>query len=197
MKDDDEYELTPHRELVKLREELEQLKKSNTSEASSSDDMLAHIKDLNHSIKSLTILFKEAAQDLTHSDEKVHEVKEHFSPMMDRMEMLVEQNKKIAAGIVSVAELIKEKMSETSTLHPEPTHHDAAPDFFGGSTSPSTEPMPPPISASSDMPPGLQSVGSVTPPPMNFTSPGSPPPPPPDPFSAPEPKKKGLFDKFK
>ncbi|NOZ80080.1 MAG: hypothetical protein GXP63_00265 [DPANN group archaeon] len=205
MKDDDEYELTPHKELIKLRQELERLKKDSISDTSS-DDLLGHIKELNHSIKSLTILFKDAAQDISHSDEKIHTVQQNFNPMMERLDMLVEQNKKIAAGIVSVAELIREKMNEP--LHPEPA---AMPSSLYGSTpslgpqglqSLPKEPAAPSFSSAPPMPPmgGLQQAGNLTPPPMSFSSSaGSGSPPLPDPFADSEStdSKKGLFSKFR
>lgn len=96
---DEEYELLPHREILKLRDEVERLKANPVS--SEAANLVTSMNKLNESISRLIHIFegaeKELAQEYKHSklDEKLGRV--------------VYQNKEIAKGIIAVADLIKKR----------------------------------------------------------------------------------------
>ncbi len=132
---DEEYELLPHREILKLKEEVERLKANPVS--SEAANLVTIMSKLNESISRLIHIFegaeKELAQEYKHSklDEKLGRV--------------VYQNKEIAKGIIAVADLIKKRqivqppsvpspiaqgMQQTSappSLEPEPVVEEPAP----------------------------------------------------------------------
>ena len=111
--EEEEYELMPHHELDQLRREIEDLKHHPLGETPSGNELLRAVQELNQSVKALTTLFKIAAEQVgtgkTHEETEIHK----FEPMTHKMNELIEQNKKLAAGIVSVADLLKEKTTET------------------------------------------------------------------------------------
>ncbi len=113
---EEEYELTPYHELEELRKEIEKLKHTPLGETPSGNELLRAVQELNQSVKALTNLFKIAAEQLetgkNHEETTLHK----FDPMVHKINELIDQNRKIAAGIVSVADLVKEKTEKV----PEP-----------------------------------------------------------------------------
>ncbi len=112
---DEEYELLPHREILRLREEVDRLKANPVS--SEAANLVTTMSKLNESISRLIHIFevaeKELAQEYKHSklDEKLGRV--------------VYQNKEIAKGIIAVADLIKKRQVQPAQasvpfVSPEP-----------------------------------------------------------------------------
>ncbi len=128
---EEEYEITPHKEIEKLRHELEEIKKHSVV-SDSRDELHRSIKELTIAIRSLTNLFHVAAKEITQGEEKEREVEKRFDPLIHKMNMLIDQNKKIAAGIVSVADMIREKLE------------DKKPEFSEAPAPEPSQPAPPP-----------------------------------------------------
>ena len=138
-------------------------------------------------------LFKMAGEELKLDEKKKEVVSEKIDPLLKKIDVLLEQNQKIAKGIVAVADLVKEASGETPVKKPIPR------------IIPKQKPVLPPIH---------HPMGAVPPPPMPHLSrgpPNIPPPPglgempslpreeaglPPFEFEEEKPKKKGLFGLF-
>jgi hypothetical protein len=106
MEKDEEYELMPHKEIIKLREELEKLKKNPLGRGKKAEDLLESIETLNDSINSLIYVFQHATDELKREPKKEAEQTD-LKPLLEKFNELMEQNKEIAEGIVSIAEMIK------------------------------------------------------------------------------------------
>ena len=126
---DDEYELLPHREIVKLREEVERLKTSPIS--SEAANLVSALSKLNESVSRLIRIFEVAEKELA------QEYKQ--SKVEEKINRVVYQNKEIAKGIIAVADLIKKRQpsptppgpsvsppsppeAQPPSLEPEPVH---------------------------------------------------------------------------
>src|SRR3989344_9414132 len=96
---DEEYELLPHHEIVRLREEVDRLKANPVS--SEAANLVASMNKLNESIQRLIRIFEVAEKEL--SQEYKH------SKTEDKLGRIVYQNKEIAKGIIAVADLIKKR----------------------------------------------------------------------------------------
>ena len=184
---DEEYELTPYHELEELKNEIEKLKHSPLGETPSGNELLRAVQELNQSVKALTNLFKIAAEQLetgkNHEEDTLHK----FDPMVHKINELIDQNKKIAAGIVSVADLVKEK-TEQQARPAEPETMAPRREPMMNAPAPSTmEHMPPPdfgpVPDFNDL--SMPDFGSDSD--LNLGPPGLPPMP------EEKQKKKGLF----
>jgi len=151
---------------------LEEIKQQDPSNKKSLQDS---IDELNKNINLLVSIFKEANQNMKTED---YEVKVNFDPIFDKLNQIIEQNKKIdvvldqnkkiAEGLIAVAELVRKDLPKL-IARPEPR--------------PQMVPQNPPLMPMQQprmipqMQPGMPPVQQ-----------GLPPLPPP-----PAPKKKGLF----
>ena len=146
----------------KLKKEVKQLVKQNPITNSSLDRMNSNVEDLTRSINSLIDLFKEAGQEMKLEEKEQDLIEKRIVPMEERLNTLIDQNKKIAEGIVAVADMLKSKKAEPVKMPHMPK-------------LPPARPMPPP----SDFPPprGMPPPKGF-PPPMEHPSLGDLPPPP-------------------
>lgn len=194
-KEDIYYELMPHKKIKNIKKEIENLKKKAEKESFTSKNFMGSVNNLTQSIDSLMELFKEATESMHLEEQAEEEVSKKIAPLLARMDDLEDQNRKIAQGIVTIADMVAELKEEIAKIKiPEapkpvlipkpkfvvPKHH----------PKPMSRPMPPPA----QMPPppwqkpGIPQPGMM-PPPM---PPGPTPPEPLPEVTAPE-KKKGLL----
>jgi len=68
------------------------------------------IDSLNQSVNSLISLFKEAAESLKMEEAEANLISKRIDPIFQKLEEISEQNKKIARGIVAIADMIEERM---------------------------------------------------------------------------------------
>ena len=128
---DEEYELLPHHEIVRLREEVDRLKANPVS--SEAANMVSSMNKLNESIQRLIKIFEVAEKEL--SQEYKH------SKTEDKLGRIVYQNKEIAKGIIAVADLIKKRAGPV-IAPPTPTVANSSPVSSIPESPPSLEPEP-------------------------------------------------------
>lgn len=103
---DDDYELMPHEEIMRLREELKKLKSGNPGSS-----LQNSIDELRMSIDRMLVIFMEASR----------EIKEEGAPTLSKkIEEISSQNEKIAKAILVVVDMIKEKQPEIAKVAPPP-----------------------------------------------------------------------------
>lgn len=149
---DDEYELLPHKEIIKLREELEKLKKNPLGKGKSAENILEAINTLNESINSLIYVFQHATDQLKETSIKNEKHEEaDFHPLIGKINQLIEQNKDLAEGIVTVAEMVKKEKKEIRDFeerikpYPRRYDHPKKPDTPYYQTPLSQRPQPQPM----------------------------------------------------
>lgn len=174
MGDDEPYDLLPHHEIEELKKQVQELKSNR--ENSSSQAVVNALDQMTRAMDSMLKLFNEAAQDVK------SEGKED-SRIANKLDELIEQNKTIAQGMVSVYDMVNEfinKQRQPSPNFPQPRMQMPDPDF--GMPSFDNPPMPQPR----PMPnPGMK--GPVPMPSMPFSD-----------FNMGKPeKKKGIFGRLK
>lgn len=107
MAGEEEYELMPHKKIEALKKEVEELKKGTAS-----PEMQGSIQSLSDSINDLLGLFREASRDLNLEKAAESSVEARVDQIVEKLDQVIDQNGKIAEGIVAVADMvtnIKEK----------------------------------------------------------------------------------------
>jgi len=95
----DEYELIPHREILELRKEIAELKQHLQVKQPAQTEMGAQAqpKSLSDSIEELIAIFKEATEQLRSKP-----------ATSESMALLVEQNEKIAKGLLMIEDTLEQ-----------------------------------------------------------------------------------------
>ncbi|MDP7323965.1 MAG: hypothetical protein QF632_04360 [Candidatus Woesearchaeota archaeon] len=181
---EDDYEIVPHKEIIDLKNELKNLK---GGEHDSDISFHTSMDNLQLSINSLIDIFREASRSMKAEQDHNEEVLKKVNTLSENLHDVLNQNEKIAEGIVAVADMMKELKGHPSA----PAHHD--------------KPMAPPVRPSAPPPFGAPGPAPPMGPPGAPMAPAGPPPMPP-PMQAPggpmpqgvtaspaPPPKKGLF----
>ncbi len=111
MQPTDEYELMPREELDYLRKEVDKLKRNPLGDTQASISLLDALNKLSVSVTKLNNVFEGA------NDEMVKSFND--TAMQEQLVKMLEQQERLAKGIVAVAELVKEL--EKKLDHPIPT----------------------------------------------------------------------------
>lgn len=112
-KDRDEYELVPKAQLEYLRQQVEALKQHPFGDKEGAKDLLSSVNALNKNIEKLVGIFETA------SDEIVRDYKDQSNT--EKLNAVMEQNEKLAKGIVRIADMMAEKSSPDSPVQSQPS----------------------------------------------------------------------------
>lgn len=124
MNDDAEWEIMPHKTIEKIKDELDDLKlKAASNDSVSNESLRKSLDNLNRSVNQLMSLFKEAAEEMKIEEESKDRMSEDIhnklNPLLKRMETLESENKKIAQGILAVADLVKDQQKNIPKSKPK------------------------------------------------------------------------------
>ncbi|MBD3208947.1 hypothetical protein GF367_00830 [Candidatus Woesearchaeota archaeon] len=103
----DEYELLPAEELARLRREVEALKANPIGDSEHGKNLLEAVSQLNATMNRLIKVFSDAEQEMVKEYDDVKKVD-------DQLDDLQEQNRKIATGILTVADMFKKPGAQRS-----------------------------------------------------------------------------------
>lgn len=188
---EEEYEIMPHRTLQEIKDEVDQLKDMTASkDKRSQKEFKSSIKRLNDNITVLLDLFKEAGEGVKEEKEEEEDIKGNLEFLKSKIEKIEEENKTIAKGIVTVADMIKdwEKKQEEEKPDIPVQKHIPKPKFNipGNMNMPSSTPQQQP-QAPKNISPSGPVFDEFKPKEEKKETPNIPPPP------APE-RKKGFFE---
>ena len=102
---DEDYEIISHKEVARLKQELKSLKEG---------ELTASNKEISHKLNQMIDIFKEAS--IMMKDEKSS--KDSHNEIMDKLDKLLDQNQKIAEGVLAVADMISKPMP--AKVEPKP-----------------------------------------------------------------------------
>jgi len=120
MADEEEYEIMPHKTIENIKREIENLKiKAASKDVISAESLRKSLDNLTVSINSLMSLFKEAAEEMKLEEKTEEELKGKLDPLLHRMYVIESENKKIAQGILALADMINKKLPEREA-QPQP-----------------------------------------------------------------------------
>ncbi|MBI1969787.1 hypothetical protein HYS48_03780 [Candidatus Woesearchaeota archaeon] len=110
MPEDEDYDMVPHKKLRELEKQVGELKRNPLGSTASGQTLQESMNRLSDNIEDLTSLFKDAAEQMKLEEKDSVILSKKLEPMMERMDTLIDQNHKIAKGILAVADMIKESI---------------------------------------------------------------------------------------
>ncbi|TKJ17742.1 hypothetical protein CEE44_04380 [Candidatus Woesearchaeota archaeon B3_Woes] len=178
MSDDVDYEIISRKDIARLKQEIKELKEGKNS--GSANNVMGKLNQM-------LDLFKEASLSL--KNEKPDGIK--LEAIHDKLDNLLDQNQKIAEGLLSIADLVKGGKPEIQQrpMAPRPIPNQPMPRLGPRPPMPGPQPLPrapqgPPIQGIPSFPkPGMPGMNPMrVPPPKGMPRPS-------------KPVKKGLFRK--
>jgi chromosome segregation ATPase len=112
--EEEEYSIVSKKEFLALKKEIEKLKKNPLEGSDSGETLQASIDNLNKSLNVMLEVFKQASEDLKLEEHESETVGKQIAPMQEKLDTLIDQNQKIAKGLVTIADMVKEKLEEIS-----------------------------------------------------------------------------------
>ncbi|MFT4343741.1 MAG: hypothetical protein ACMXYE_03255 [Candidatus Woesearchaeota archaeon] len=109
----DDYDLIPHAKLKKLEDQIEALK---GGKGGASPQLQQSMDDLSGSLKAMITVFTEAKNELRIEDEEKELLSSKIDPILQKLDGLLDQNEKIAEGILSLADMIKRVETKVEDL---------------------------------------------------------------------------------
>jgi len=109
---EEEYEIVPEKEVEDLKKQIEDIKKNPLGSSTSGRELVRSIKDLNDSVNHLVGLFRDAADAMKLEEKESEAIGNKLAPMLDKMNTLIDQNERIARGIVGLADMVKEDIKK-------------------------------------------------------------------------------------
>ncbi len=106
---EEDYDIVPHKRLIELEQKVDQIKQNPFASVPSGKELVESMRALNRNLTELTGLFKTTAEDMQTEQHDVSVVQQQMGPVMEKLDALLDQNKKIARGIIAVADLLKEQ----------------------------------------------------------------------------------------
>jgi len=203
--DEGEYEIVPHKEVLELKKQVDEIKAHPFGSTSEGKEMLAAIRRLSESMDNLTGLFQEAAEQMKLEERESELIGQKLDPLFLKIDDLIEQNKKIAKGILAVADMVKEDFSKARLRETPSMSMQQSSSSFGGSEMSSMSPPPIRVEASNIAPPTIGGPPMPGLPPNEFMQqsgrtggpisplPGAPPLPPGMPPLPPKTTKRRVF----
>lgn len=183
---DEEFDIMPHRAVASLKKEIEDLK-SSPQVREKQDKMLGSIDKLNDTMSSMMEMFKQAGEELKLEEREEAALSEQIIPLMKKLDAIIDQNEKIAKGMVAIADMVNEVLPKLEARLEEKTQ--PAPASQPTYRRPEPRTVQPPSfdepfsfdEPSFDMPGSMPPSGNMPPPPSPGMQPpsfGMPPPPP-------------------
>lgn len=120
MAEDEEYELVPHKVVSELKKEVEELKQNPLGSTSGGHDLQGSMNALAHSINDLLTLFKDATDQMRMEEKDSQIFSKRLDPMLEKLDTIIEQNHKIAKGILAVADMLREHLRHKPKPEPMP-----------------------------------------------------------------------------
>ena len=109
--DEEEYTIMPQKSMENLKKELDDLKKKTAGgDIVVSKELLYSVDNLSKSINGMMELFKIASEEMKLEEREKDVVSEKLDPLSQKLDSLIEQNQKIAKGIVAVADMVREDL---------------------------------------------------------------------------------------
>ena len=110
--DDDEYAIVSKKEFLALKKEIEKLKKNPLEGSAVGENLQDSIDNLNRSVNSMLDVFKSAAQEMSVEEHDAQLVSKQIVPLQEKIDTILDQNQKIAKGIVAIADMVKERLDD-------------------------------------------------------------------------------------
>ncbi|MBI2129202.1 hypothetical protein HYU07_03090 [Candidatus Woesearchaeota archaeon] len=117
--ENEDYDLMPHRELMNLKRQVDEIKQNPIVNAPSGKELMNSVNDLNRSVGGLLELFKSATDEMRLEDKDQDLAVRKIDPILEKLDKVIEQNKLIAEGLVSISDMIEDFISKQGGSKPQ------------------------------------------------------------------------------
>lgn len=100
---EEDYEMVPHNEILKLKKEVDELKSTTGSEIKNV------MQELTDSINNMNKILKTAAEGMKAEESEASNLSNKLDSLIEKLGVVVEENKKIAESMITLAQLIKKR----------------------------------------------------------------------------------------
>jgi len=114
-----EYEFMPHNDIIKLKKEIDEVKKNPFGDSRQNKSLMDSMEELTKAINSLVDLFKIASEELKLEEHDSVLITEKISPLLRKINDLEQQNEKIAKGIVALADMMNDRKQRPMMRQPQ------------------------------------------------------------------------------
>lgn len=111
----DDYQLMSKKEISELRDQLRRMREGSVAPEKNIQIMMANLQK---TMMEMIILFKEASQDMK-AEEGEQSIYKKLEELGTKIDILIDQNEKLAEGIVSLADMIKVEPAKPSQPQPD------------------------------------------------------------------------------
>jgi len=109
---EEEYELLPQKDILKLKKEINKLRGKAPPEVKEEEKferILESMDTLSESIEKLNDIFHATAEEMKLEEKNEDLYMKKLEPLFDKVNRLVEQNEKIAKGMIAIADMVNEQ----------------------------------------------------------------------------------------
>ncbi len=114
---EEDYDIVPHKRLVELEQQVSHIQKNPFGAVPSGKEMVEGMRALNRNLHDLTGLFKDAAEEMKTEQHDLELVEKQMGPVLHKLEMILDQNRKIAKGIIAIADMLKDHGQKIHEVH--------------------------------------------------------------------------------
>ncbi len=191
--------LVPYKDIFELKKELEGMRGKKEI---STEEIYNAMQKLSQTITDMLEVFGAAAEQIKLEEKEYEADSRRHDMVISKIDKIIDQNKTIAEGMISIVELVKEKLVAVAKEREEPLLKPRP--FAKPEWQPKPEPMMPKFQQPMQQMPQPMPIAPMPAPEFGIHMPPMQPTPLPDldfpeePFPLEEePKKKGLFGMFK
>lgn len=105
---EEDYDIVPHKRLIELEQKVETIKQNPFASVPSGKELVESMRALNRNLTDLTGLFKTAGEEMQ-TEQHDATLQQQLGPVMEKLDLLLDQNRKIARGIIAIADMLKEQ----------------------------------------------------------------------------------------
>lgn len=103
---DDNYEMVPYKDILELKQELEEIK------ASGNPELVNSMKQLTGLLQEFTAVLKEASKGMS------EESKDNLKSISQKLDAIMQQNEKIADALVAVTDMMDNNRQQETVFAP-------------------------------------------------------------------------------
>jgi len=139
MAEEENFELIPHKQFLELKRDMESIKKNPFGPRT--EEILMNMTELSRSLDEMVKAFKEATEST--QNQELQDLTAMINPVSVKIDTLFEHNKKIAQGVLAIADMLKDTLTLTNDLQNKVSAMAAAPrrDEMSELRNPSVQPI--------------------------------------------------------
>ena len=142
---DEDYEILPKNTVSNLKKQVDDLRGTPMNNR----NLQSSMDNLSKSINNMIDMFRVASEEIKLEEKEDELVSNKIDPLLAKLDAIIDQNKKIAQGMVAIADIVKEQRENSS-----PSAQKSASEPMGISKrAPSPMSPPPSMSRTPPMPP--------------------------------------------